>query len=486
MALLTQSFNQARELSPERDHPSPLAPAASPPVQPVRFFDKYLYWNYRILGTWREWVARTVTKAGWLALLAWGFLAAFGVDTNLSLAYQGFGWMTFVLLAAGLSAWSIRHRFQAQRSLPKLASVGSPLRYSLTIINPGRRSLRELVVRERLQDPRPALAQFVTQAEPGEAERNWFDRRYRYFRWTWLTARNQRGTVQEQPLESLPAGKSAKVQMELIPSRRGILRFEGVRLGCPDVLGLFRGWTTNPLPGSILILPRRYPMAPLSLPGLMKYQPGGVTMASSVGESEEFMALRDYRPGDPLRHIHWRSFAKTQRLIVKEFEDEFFVRHALILDTFCGPKAADLFEEAVSVASSIASNLQTQDTLLDLLFVGPEAYCFTAGRGVGQVERMLEILACVERCEDQSFDTLGSLVLRHASQVSGCLCIFMGWDEPRRHLVKQLRILNVPLLVMVMVESGARDSISPGPLAGEPDTFKILERGKIGETLATL
>ena len=59
-------------------------------------------------------------------------------------------------------------------------------------------------------------------------------------------------------------------------------------------------------------------------------------MASSVGESEEFVSLRDYRRGDPMRHIHWKSWAKTGKPIVKEFQDEFFVRHALILDTFAG------------------------------------------------------------------------------------------------------------------------------------------------------
>ena len=83
------------------------------------------------------------------------------------------------------------------------------------------------------------------------------------------------------------------------------------------------------------------------------------------------MALRDYRPGDPPRHIHWRSWAKMGRPIVKEFEDEFFVRHALILDTFCEAPEADRFEESVSVAASFACSLQTQDSLLDLLFVGP-------------------------------------------------------------------------------------------------------------------
>jgi len=86
----------------------------------------------------------------------------------------------------------------------------------------------------------------------------------------------------------------------------------------------------------------------------------GVALASNVGQSEEFVSLRDYRRGDPLRHIHWRSWAKAGKPVVKEFEDEFFVRHALVLDTFIDDPHSELFEEAVSVAASFASTVLTQ------------------------------------------------------------------------------------------------------------------------------
>src|SRR5207253_2587362 len=84
----------------------------------------------------------------------------------------------------------------------------------------------------------------------------------------------------------------------------------------------------------------------------------------------------------PLRRGHWKSWARVGRPVVKEYLDEFFVRHALILDTFTGDLGDPIFEEAVSVAASVAISMQTQESLLDLMFVGPEAYCFTAGRDV--------------------------------------------------------------------------------------------------------
>jgi len=205
-----------------------------------------------------------------------------------------------------------------------------------------------------------------------------------------------------------------------------------------------------------------------------------------VGQSEEFVALRDYRTGDPMRHIHWRTWARIGRPVVREFEDEFFVRHALVLDTFTALDPSELFEEAVSVAASFACTVGTQESLLDLLFVGPESYCFTAGRGVAHGDRMLEILASVRACKEERFKDLERLVLDHAPAVSGCICVLLAWDEQRREFVRKLRMLGVPLLVLLLAEHHDRRPIDPGPMREEPEHFHVLRLGAVESTLATL
>jgi uncharacterized protein (DUF58 family) len=209
-------------------------------------------------------------------------------------------------------------------------------------------------------------------------------------------------------------------------------------------------------PQTVLILPRRYALPPISLGGANEYQPGGVSLATSVGESEEFMSVREYRRGDPLRHIHWKSTSKTGKLIVKEFQNEYFVRQALVLDTFLGEPNTPLFEEAVSIAASFALSLNTQDTLLDLLFVGTEAISVTAGHGVAQVDHMLEILASVQPCTSHRFDELEEIVLRQIARVSGCVCIFLKWDKNREALVEQMSSLGIPQIVLVLKRPGER------------------------------
>ncbi|MCX6923813.1 MAG: DUF58 domain-containing protein, partial [Verrucomicrobia bacterium] len=154
--------------------------------------------------------------------------------------------------------------------------------------------------------------------------------------------------------------------------------------------------------------------------------------------------------------------------------------------TFTDHPQCEVFEEAVSVAASFACTLPTQESLLDLLFVGPQSYCFTAGRGVAHVEQMLEILASVRVCSNQTLRVLEHLVLSHVEVVSGCICVLLAWDEARRNLVQKLKALGVPLLVLVIVPPGERQTLEAGPLNDEPDRFFVLEAGQIELGLAGL
>ena len=326
-----------------------------------------------------------------------------------------------------------------------------------------------------LSDPRPTFEEFFALIRP--------TRRHNTLRLVDAPEIRRVRAIRPQSLPALPPNGAAEVEIELVPLRRGVLHFESVTVARPDPFMLFRAFSSVKLPGSITILPKRYALPPIALPGSQQYQHGGVALAAAIGESEEFISLRDYRPGDPLRRIHWRSWAKAGRPVVKEFQDEFFVRHALILDTFADPSDAAVFEEAVSVAASFASTIDTQESLLDLLFIGPEAFCFTIGRGVGHTDQMLEILASVTPSRAKEFATLEQLVVEHASSVSGCICIFVTWDEPRRRLLRKLSELGVPALVLVVREAGSAP-FERG--ADDPESLHVLEVGKIEAGLANL
>jgi uncharacterized protein (DUF58 family) len=440
----------------------------------VNFFYKPIYWSYRTTGGLWYWAQRRLTFPGWAAATALFFTGAVGVDIENTLTYQSFVLVFALALFSFVCSFFFRAKFTAARLLPRVGTAGQPMPYTVQVKNLTRKNQTGLTLLEDLDDPRPSFSEWLAfhRAE---------DRRFRTFRVSKRKRRNPFHIADVKPAEipPLPPNGEGEVRMELFPRRRGILLFQGVTVARPDPFGLFRAFVRLSVSQKVLILPKRYPLPLIALPGAVRYQEGGVALAANVGHSEEFVALRDYRRGDPQRHIHWRSWAKTGKPIVKEFEDEFFVRHALVLDTFDEEPNSDLLDEAVSVAASFACTILTQESLLDLLFVGSQSYCFTAGRGLAHADQMLEILASVNNCADEPFSTLEHLVLNHISLVSGCICVLQRWDNARRRFIDKLKALGVPLLVLVIAPAGAK-------ISDEEGSLHVLEVGKIGEGLSKL
>ncbi|HSU54581.1 MAG TPA: DUF58 domain-containing protein [Candidatus Dormibacteraeota bacterium] len=442
---------------------------------------RILYRSYRIGSGLRYWVQRRFTPAGVGVLVAFVIATVMGPDSENNVAYQAFALLLLLLVLAAAFSLSFRARFSAYRALPRFGTVGTPLRYRVFVKNLGQRPQRSLTLLEKLADPRPSFQEW-------RAAKLAYERRVRSFR---VSNRPRVGSfriahVEEALVPPLLPGEEGEAHAELVPLRRGVLRFEGLTIARTDPFGLYRAFAKVQIPQTALILPRRYPLPPIALPGTMKYQAGGISLASNVGRSEEFVALRDYRHGDPLRHIHWRSWAKAGKPVVREFEDEFFVRHALVLDTFTDHPQSEIFEEAVSVAASFACSVRTQESLLDLLFVGPDSYCFTSGRGLARSEQMLEVLASVRPCWDTPFGELENLVMEHVQSVSGCICVLLDWDKSRRDFVKKLRTIGMPVLVLVIVPPGEKEKPQPGPMADDPGQFHVLEMGNLEACLARL
>lgn len=447
---------------------------------------RFLYRGYYRSAGLKHRAQRLLTPAGWFVLGGLLVCGGIGLDTNQAMAYQAVALLAAALAVAAVWQFRPQPAIGLQRELPRYGSAGTKLVYRVRLNNPSASPLRGLSLIEDAGDPRPTLLEFLQAREPGEERRNWMDRAFGYYRWSWLVGRNRRAAVSEAPLPDLTQHSVTEAAVEILPLRRGPLRFEHADLAWRDPFGLSRRLCPVPTRQSVLILPKRYFIPRVALPGTLAYQQGGVALAGSVGESEEFVSLRDYRRGDPLRHIHWKSTARTGQLIVKEFQDEFFMRHAIILDTFQREEAPDVFEEAVSVAASFACTLESQDSLVDLLFMGPRAFCFTAGRGVGHTEQLLEMLAAVEPCREKPFAALEHLVLEHLPRVSGGIAIFLTWDEPRQALVRRIKANGVPWLVLVVAAAGAATTVDPGPMRDQPERFRVLETGRVAAGLARL
>jgi uncharacterized protein (DUF58 family) len=421
-----------------------------------------------------QWHGRRFTPAG----RALGYMliaaAAFGLDTQRTTAFQIFALAAALLLVAWLASLRLRPKLAIERRLPELATAGEPVRYRHVVRSDGDAPLAELRLRDELAEDFPSVEEFLRERSRPEPGVNWVDRRVGFPRWLAMVQRRRGAVIGEVSLPGLLPQRAVEVSMTLTPLRRGALVFARSRVLRPDPLGLVNALSTLDAPGRLVVLPRRYPLPPLALPGARRFQRGGVSLSQSVGDSQEFTALRDYRPGDPVRHIHWRSFARLGEPVVKEFQDEFFTRYALVLDTFGDDLPQTVFEAAVSVAASFVDGMHTQEALLDLMFVEEQAWRLTIGRGLGQQADLLRALAFVTPRPADQFASLAQHVLLHGSALSACVLVLLRLDEERRVLLRALRAVGIHLMVLVVAparvntvdDTTAVHTIDPTDVAG--------------------
>jgi uncharacterized protein (DUF58 family) len=423
------------------------------PSRPAREkFDRWLHRTYHRSSGVHHFLFRRLRPAGITLGLVFVLATCLGIGHERIPIYQLFS-LSLAMLAIGLP-WAMLRRasLEARREVPRYATAGEPLRYAVRVVSRGRRTLRRAWLTESPPDPRPDLVEFSNLREPGEEERNAFDRTFAYFRWQWLLLRNRLFADASSTEElKLRPGQEARVFIELTPLRRGVIRLHDLRVALPDPFGLFQKCAKVKAPAAtLMVLPRRHPLPPIQLPGGAAFKITGETNTNAIGNSGEFVGLRDYRPGDPLRQIHWKSWARTGRPIVKELEDTFYPRYGLVLDTLCLDRTDIRFEEAVSVAASFASAIDTSESLLDLMFIKNEAHIVTAGRGVERAEKLLEVLAGVTPERTGDFKALSELVLRHRDDLTSCLVILNGWDPQRADFLQSLTrqgIICAPIVI---------------------------------------
>ena len=424
---------------------------------------------------------RKLTPSGWLVVGLLVASAAFGLNTKESLIYRIFGASFALLAVAALSSARFRPATKVRRALPQVATAGVPFEYSLTIENAGNEGYDPIAVEEILEAKRPERAEFVNFKVREDRTRNLFDRFVGYPRWVSLMRRKVGARFEPAGSVALPARSSRQVRMRCLPVRRGELRFEAVTLGRVEPLGLMKANRRHRLEESLVVMPRTHPVAPLQLGGGRRLQPGGVAFAGRVGDAEEFVSLRDYRPGDTPRRIHWKAWARTGRLVVKEYQDEFFVRHALLLDTF-PPGDEAPFEAAVALAASLVMMPRSNESLLDLMFVESRAYTLTQGRGLGAAADLLRVLATVAPSRG-GFESLAEAALLSAARMSGGICVFLAWDAPRQALAANLRARGIPLRVWVVRDDVDRTPLDPGPMAADARNFRVTSPAGLAASL---
>jgi uncharacterized protein (DUF58 family) len=114
--------------------------------------------------------------------------------------------------------------------------------------------------------------------------------------------------------------------------RRGRYTVGPTTVIASDPFGLVTADTRSTDTAQLVVQPKRVPLAPLTLP--MGWRDGAAALSHSVGSGgSDDASVREFRHGDDLRKIHWRSTAKTGTLMVRQEERPWHGGTLVLLDT---------------------------------------------------------------------------------------------------------------------------------------------------------
>lgn len=116
------------------------------------------------------------------------------------------------------------------------------------------------------------------------------------------------------------AGKTLNLLLPV--SKRGWQAMGTVTLSSSYPFGIFRAWSPLRFDCNVLVYPRPSKHSvPLPVPSEGSRTKVGPRIVNRTGK-DDFNGIRDYQPGDSLRQIHWRAYAKGQGLMSKKYATE--------------------------------------------------------------------------------------------------------------------------------------------------------------------
>lgn len=147
------------------------------------------------------------------------------------------------------------------------------------------------------------------------------------------------GETRKRRLAMSGVARRKPVELSAPTGHCGLLELRVNKARVYDYLGLFSRRLDRPTPARLLCRPIPAAMEPPAIPEGQGMRPTSGS-AARRGPGEDY-DLREYRPGDPMRSVHWKLSSKWDELIVRERAETVVPLPLLTLDRFGGPELLD-------------------------------------------------------------------------------------------------------------------------------------------------
>jgi uncharacterized protein (DUF58 family) len=186
-----------------------------------------------------------------------------------------------------------------------------------------------------------------------------------------------------------------RIDWLVCPAKRGVERVELTYVGSLFPFGFLRKGLAGEAACDVLVWPAPVEYRRFAVAAWRRLQPGESQARS--GQNGDLLTLRNYRPGDSHRQIHWKASARLRKLVVRQFSIDSEEAFTLWFRTTARIwKNAEQFELLCSLAATLAEDLFKQGKLEA---VAIDAEPLLPVRSVRDVEAFLDRIAISEPSE---------------------------------------------------------------------------------------
>ena len=235
----------------------------------------------------------------------------------------------------------------------------------------------------------------------------------------------------------IPPRESRTGVYQLQLMRRGVYEVGPLQLKTRFPLGLVERGLIIDRQDQILVYPRLGRLSPdWQLRLQQATQLASQKQPRGGSFEDEFHKLRDYRPGDELRAIHWKTSARQSDLMVREFQQSRDQDLVIVLDPWIPPRSApeDDFavERAISLAASIAADQcqRGRDAFPFFAAGGRQPFEWGGAAGSHRLEALLDALALLEPSHSVDLGRLLTQALEHLTARHRLLLVTSRRGDP--------------------------------------------------------
>ena len=183
---------------------------------------------------------------------------------------------------------------------------------------------------------------------------------------------------------------------------------------------------------SVLVLPRTVQIHDFSFSADESSVLHGDNQSERKGGHDEFVSVREYKPGDSPRYIHWPTSARKGELMVREYQDTLSSSLVIMLDLHkdynVGRGKETTLEYAITIAASLATYALDEGYRVSIFGYAKEKVKLVDIKGSHNIQMVLETLAYAKCDGDERYEDALSHFLSYHKR-GGTLVLFDNGSE---------------------------------------------------------